>query len=524
MTIQPPTHQPIRLSSFVPQDPPHDTEVLAHKQWGSPLNTCLLLLISFRWAALGILLGGILTSVFSAMGSKWIGSIIDQFFGTDQPSMIWLPILGVLLAAVMSYYLEVLAISLSSLSEARLVHTLRFFLLHRLHTQKTIDRSPGEILSTLDKDSSTIAKLKQSITFPITMLGYMLGITLVLIPIHLGLAIATPVAVALVVVVSAATSRPVAQTMRTFREVEAKSVSLATDLAQGARVVKGLGAVDNAMKRFSAAAADTQKYQLRQIRVQSIISILRQIVGVIGAIFLVVWASYLGMNQEISTGDLLTVYMIVPPGILVTGMSLSNTINSLALAVASAERIIALDQGLNTQDTTITTGGQAPPPGISVWRAKDSDAQRRAHEAADRLTQLPNMTVIRAPHAVHVFEGTLADNVDPTGTLGEERLREALTVASCEDIVTRLGHDPYSGQLGEAGFNLSGGQRQRVALARLVAANPDLLILDDPTTGLDAITLDNVCQAIKEYRGHLSTVVISNSRAWSAIADEIKEF
>ena len=94
------------------------------------------------------------------------------------------------------------------------------------------------------------------------------------------------------------------------------------------------------------------------------------------------------------------------------------------------------------------------------------------------------------------------------------------------DIVHRLGGYGDDGSLptaliGEAGLNLSGGQRQRIALARALAHDAHVLILDEPTTGLDTVTLDNVAQAVAELRRDRTTFVITTSNAWKSVATTI---
>lgn len=51
--------------------------------------------------------------------------------------------------------------------------------------------------------------------------------------------------------------------------------------------------------------------------------------------------------------------------------------------------------------------------------------------------------------------------------------------------------------------------------------NPEILILDEPTTGLDAVTLDRVTAHVKEFRQGKTTIVITTSRAWAAVADTV---
>ena len=75
--------------------------------------------------------------------------------------------------------------------------------------------------------------------------------------------------------------------------------------------------------------------------------------------------------------------------------------------------------------------------------------------------------------------------------------------------------------MGESGLTLSGGQRQRVALARALATEAPVLILDEPTTGLDAVTLIRVADNVARWRRDKKTIVITTSPAWAAQADKV---
>ena len=70
---------------------------------------------------------------------------------------------------------------------------------------------------------------------------------------------------------------------------------------------------------------------------------------------------------------------------------------------------------------------------------------------------------------------------------------------------------------------LSGGQRQRVALARAVAADPEVLILVNPTSSVDTVTEHRIAQELHRVRAGRTTVVISDSPAFRAVADRVVE-
>jgi len=112
--------------------------------------------------------------------------------------------------------------------------------------------------------------------------------------------------------------------------------------------------------------------------------------------------------------------------------------------------------------------------------------------------------------------GTLAAAVDVPGsgpeTDGRRRptVTEALAAAGAGDIVEGLA-EGLETELPERGRTLSGGQRQRIVLAAALRADPDVLVLDEPTSAVDAHTEADIAARLHQVRAGRTTVVLSTS-------------
>ncbi|MFV0133872.1 ABC transporter ATP-binding protein [Streptomyces sp. HMX87] len=121
----------------------------------------------------------------------------------------------------------------------------------------------------------------------------------------------------------------------------------------------------------------------------------------------------------------------------------------------------------------------------------------------------------------HVVHGTLRDNITyavPDAT--EAEVRRVVELARLDDVVRRL-RGGLSGMLGDRGNTLSGGERQRVALARALLARPRLLLLDEPTSHLDAINEAALTTVMKEVAQECALLVIAHRLSTVQHADRI---
>jgi len=110
----------------------------------------------------------------------------------------------------------------------------------------------------------------------------------------------------------------------------------------------------------------------------------------------------------------------------------------------------------------------------------------------------------------YLFNDTLRANVAlAKPDAGEAEIREALARAALGDFLARL-PDGLDTRVGERGVQLSGGQRQRVAIARAFLKNAPVLILDEATSHLDAVSEAQVRRALVELMRDRTTIVIAH--------------
>ncbi|HAO0415064.1 TPA: ATP-binding cassette domain-containing protein, partial [Escherichia coli] len=100
-------------------------------------------------------------------------------------------------------------------------------------------------------------------------------------------------------------------------------------------------------------------------------------------------------------------------------------------------------------------------------------------------------------------------------------IRRAAAAAGASDFINALPKG-FDSLLTERGTNLSGGQRQRIALARALITAPDVLILDDTTSAVDAVTEAEINTALGRYadEGHM-LLVIARRRSTLQLASRV---
>jgi ABC-type multidrug transport system fused ATPase/permease subunit len=350
------------------------------------------------------------------------------------------------------------------------------------------------------------------------------------------------------------------RTETAYRRQQGALTARAGDIVAGLRVLAGVGGRDLFARRY---ATRSQELRAEGYRVGAVSSWIDALTFTIPGLFLavVVWlAARLAAAGEITIGELVAVYGYVAVLTVPVWFLLMSSYEVIRGRVA-ARRIVAL---LRLTPDEVT--GPDAPTGPAAERIHEAAPTGPAelHDPATGLTVHPGRLIgvvaadpaeaaaladrlgryvagqvtwggvpltrialsevrdriLVADHDSYLFAGTLREMLRGRYRTGDAELGRGLRTASAEDVVDAL-PDGLDTAIDVRARRLSGGQRQRVRLARALLAEPEVLILLDPTSAVDSHTEARTAERLHAARVGRTTVLLATSPLLLGRADEV---
>lgn len=144
---------------------------------------------------------------------------------------------------------------------------------------------------------------------------------------------------------------------------------------------------------------------------------------------------------------------------------------------------------------------------VGVWRPLAGVVRLDGVSISDWTREDVGPHIGYLPQDIELFPGTVAENIARFGQIDPQKTVDAAQLAGAHQVILELPQG-YDTQIGPGGFSLSGGQRQRIGLARAFYGRPALVVLDEPTSNLDAEGENAVRQAMDALRAAGRTVIV----------------
>jgi len=451
---------------------------------------------------------------------------------------------------------------------AVLLFTRTRWLVERLATRRVLDPrggdlpSAGSLLSSAQHDAMAVAWIAD-------LMCRGSGAAVTFVAVGIGMLLTSPLLGAVVLVGLPVSMLSLVPLWRSFearagahQATLAAATSSAADSLTGLRVVKGLRAEDAPRRWFRDASDDVERAAVDLARSSSSWEATSAVVpGLFLA--LVLWvAGRSALDGDLDAGALvaftgLAVFLAVPLA------TLAEVGDVWASGLAAARRVVdVLEAPLAVTEGQRSAPALPDPVGVELRavrhgplagldldvvpgellgivvddpaaatalvdllaRRRDADEGTVLVGGADvrawPLDDLRRTVVVDGGHDLWLVDGTLRENLalGRDGT-ADVALVDAVHAAAAEELLVRA--DGLDAELGERGLALSGGQRQRVVVARALAADAPVLVLDDPTSALDSITEARLVDRLAAHRRGRTTIACTHSPTVLAACDRV---
>ena len=417
----------------------------------------------------------------------------------------------------------------------------------------------GEVVSAVANDALRIGEVfAVAARFVGSLVAYVIVAVLMLnvsVPLGLVVVLGLPV----VTVVLGLLVRPLQRRQSAQREANGRLTTLGSDTVAGLRILRGIGGESVFDERYRAQSQEVRRRGVAVAGVQSWLDALQVLLPGLFVLVLVMLGTLMAIDGRLTPGQLVTTYgyaaFLAWPVQIATEMLQATT-----RAVIGARKVLAVLRVVPSSGAAAPTRVM-PPAGVAlvdeasgvvlepgrvvalVSAQPDESAaialrMGRSDDVAEQATpvllggvplaELPKdevrARILLSPATPALFSGPLRTELDvrdhADAGADDEALLATIALADAADVLDSL-PDGLDGELDERGRSLSGGQRQRVALARALLADPEILLLVEPTSAVDAHTEARIAARLVAHRRGRATLLVTASPLVLEHVDEV---
>ena len=491
----------------------------------------------------------------------WLAGFVSEAFGQNKLAVLNFAVAAVagiaVLGAISSYVEKYLTTSVSQWVTHDLRRTL-YNHIQRLSLAEYDKTQTGDLISRVTSDINAVQDFINSALLGIIVnVLTLVGMAGVMFYINWRFTlIALSIAPALFAVVYYLTRR-IKKASREVRKKESELVSVVQEVLTSARVVKAFAREDFEVTRFESQSLENVETALEARSIKAKLSPIVDVMVAIGTCLVLAYGARLALSGQISAGVLI-VFLLYLGKMYKPMRDLSKSTDTVSKAMVGYERIeevldiearvrdlprarkaprfkgkIAFDHVSFSYDDKVPVlkdvsfeieAGQVAaivgPSGVGkttiislIPRLYDPQSGTIKIDGTDirsyKLKSLREQISFVLQDTLLFHTSVLENIAYGKPDASPDEIIRAAKQANAHEFIVQLS-EGYGTMVGERGVTLSGGQRQRIAIARAIVRNTPILVLDEPTTGLDSSSEQAVIEALERLMKGRTCIVVAH--------------